>query len=277
MGEIAINFETACKRTVSFKLDLDSGRPHHRAVIADLSNGRLYEPDVSGAMGRILREGDTFVDVGANAGLLTVLGAALVGQRGSVVAFEPGANVLPELRAHITLNGLSNVRIVDKAASDQVGTMQFYLNATDVGGNALWDPAHHPLNVASNPSVEVETTTLESELRDLPVRLIKIDTEGAELLVLRGAGALLAPERVPFVICEFHPFGLEQMGTNGNELRAFMRERGYEAFVLSRRDWLPLHLPAGVTIGTDYALNLLFANEAEVERLWSSTHFGEPY
>lgn len=232
------------------------------------------EPDVAKALRKILRPGDAFVDVGANVGMHTVLAAELVGIAGLVVAIEPGENALPDLRK--ACEDLVQVRIVPQPLWSKAKEITFHLCADGSGGNAVWDPGKFPSNHATRAAphkTKLAATTLdiECEKRSLSPRLIKIDTEGAEERVLRGATRLLFEHKPPFIIAEFHPFGLRELGCSEATLRAFMAKAGYATFHLfadgSRpyrlRDDEPIRTPGG------FIVNLLFSTEDMVNALWT--------
>jgi len=231
------------------------------------------EPDVASAMRKILRPGDTFVDVGANEGLHTCLGAELVGEDGNVVAIEPGKNVLPQL--HKACEGKGNVTIEEWALWSKGGEIDFYLCADGSGGNAVWDPGRFPVNHKTRANPQKETTlasTLDTICCGLTPRLIKIDTEGAEQRILEGAADLLSGvRRPPFIIAEFHEFGLKELGCSFNTLRALMKKHGYDTFQLFPDGSRPWRVPDGEALRApkDFIINLLFSTESEVNALWT--------
>ncbi len=125
----------------------------------------------------------------------------------------------------------------------------------------------------NNPCIiSKETDTLNNIIQSLDcpkVRLIKIDTEGAEQKVLLGAGNLLIPEKVIYVIAELHPFGLSQFGHNQNSLRQLMKERGYECFLMSPSNHIPTLIPPKTMIQSKHRIsNLLFTTQDALSNLW---------
>ena len=76
-----------------------------------------------------------------------MLAATLVGPSGHVVAFEPDPENLARLRANLAHNDCKNVTVIEKAVTNRVGEIEFFINSDDSGGNALWDPAQYPGNV----------------------------------------------------------------------------------------------------------------------------------
>lgn len=232
------------------------------------------EPDVASALRKILRPGDTFIDVGANVGMHTLLAADLVGESGKVIAVEPGENALPELRAAV--EGKSNVEIVDRPLWSHPKNVTFHLCADGSGGNAIWDPGKFPTNHATRAapqSKKMRATCLDAIGAALQVapRLIKIDTEGTEQRILEGAADLLSrSDKPPFIVAEFHEFGLNELGCSLNTLRALMAKHGYQTFQLFTDGSRPWLVPENERPKSpeNWIINLLFSTEADVEALW---------
>lgn len=256
------------------EINLDREFPNEKTILDFLQSGQLYEPDVFHAFVRLLEKGDRVFDVGANIGFFTLLSAALVGPEGAVVSFEPDAENIKRLSANIDLNGLNNVTTIERPASDKVEQVGFYINSDNSGGNSLWDPALFPGNDESkaNPKrLDMQTTTLAREADALDagdIKLIKVDTEGAEQLILQGAKEILEGVKVPFVISELHQFGLERMGCSPKSLREFMEGMGYSTFALTLDGSLPKFIPPKTEISTNHIINLLFSTPDLVSKYW---------
>ncbi|WP_414550955.1 FkbM family methyltransferase [Anabaena sp. CCY 0017] len=173
-----------------------------------------------------LQPNDIFIDVGANFGLHTLYAAKLLEHQGQVFAFEPVISNLKLLQRNITLNSLNQrVTIVSKAVSNsRQKSISFYLPSKDMTVTAS-------LNQTSDNSleIEVENTRLDDywQAVDLAIKLIKIDVEGAELEVLRGAENILKKWH-PVLVIEVHGFALPEFGSSVNELRNFLSNLGYE-------------------------------------------------
>ena len=148
---------------------------------------------------RSLAPGDVFVDAGANIGIYTVVASRIVGPRGSVLAVEMMPQTFERLHGHVELNGCDNVTLVNKAIADHAGlVVEARMPAGGRHGKASIVTAD---DEEDGETVKVETTTLEDLLSNLPpVRLMKMDLEGAESLAIQGAGAAL--ERVQTIIFE---------------------------------------------------------------------------
>lgn len=266
-------------KSFELKLDLDPAYPNESTVLSFLQSGRYYEPDVSNAMMRILREGDTAIDVGANIGFFTVLLGKLVGPAGRVLSVEPDNANLERLKANLALNGIDNADLLEQPVTDQPGEVTFFINSDNSGGNALWDPgefAGNPKSRANPQPRRLAATTLDAEAARLKLatpRLIKIDTEGAEQRVLEGARGLLEGCRVPFVIAELHEFGLQKMGCSGASLRALMEGFGYSTFALYYDGALPKFVPRETALAMRVISSVLFSTPEQVGSCWPATLF----
>jgi FkbM family methyltransferase len=145
-----------------------------------------YEHGKQRLFADVLHDGDVVFDVGAHVGFYTLLASSRVGRRGRVFAFEPFRPNLYFLREHLRLNGASNVTVVESAVSETSGVVRFA-----EGRNT--STAH----IAAEGTLQVETVSLDEVFvsqRLSSVAVVKIDVEGAEALVLRGARRLLASQ-----------------------------------------------------------------------------------
>ena len=262
-------------RNEEIKLDLDDQVGCHRNILESARGGKLYEPDVSIALLKILEAGDTFIDIGANIGFFSIFASKLVGDEGKVVSFEANIENYEILLEHARINAADNIVSVCKPVADKSGTRLFYHNADDAGGHALWDPATLERNVKSAKILgaqERETIALNdffSENKNLPKpKVIKIDIEGAEELALTGARELLDGAAVPYIICELHNFGLKQLGGSQNSLRQLMSGLGYEMFSLAMDGRLPKLIPNGVELRSEFIVNVLFSQPGLLARYW---------
>jgi FkbM family methyltransferase len=160
-----------------------------------------FEPEKVAALQRLLRPGMTFVDVGANKGDFSLIAARVMNDEGRVLSFEPGPENCRWIRKSIELNGYRSIALHELALSDAEGHVPLYL-----GERSGW----HSLVPARDggDSIEVETRTLDSMLADTGdahADVLKIDVEGAELAVLRGAARTLAEQPPLAVLVDLHP------------------------------------------------------------------------
>ena len=265
-------------RTFDLTMDFDMDQHAEWWVVEHFNHGNCYEPDESHVMFRAIRPGDTVIDVGANAGFFTVLMSKLVGPEGKVYSFEPGVNTLPSLRRNIELNKLTNVTLDTQPLWCREEEVTFHLSADTSGGNALWDPGLWIENQKTRAKPHTYTMmakTLDS-LNLTDVRLIKIDTEGADQKILEGAAVLLETVKPPFILVELNPFGSQQMGTNDEEFREYMRDFGYEAFIIYHEGYLPALVPRQTKLkhSNDLTImNLMFSTLDAVAEAWPSAPY----
>jgi FkbM family methyltransferase len=174
-----------------------------------------------------LNEGDVALDIGAHSGSYTLLMASLCGQTGQVVAFEPDPYARQLLVKNLSLNpGIKPPAVEGCACSDEIGEATLFSR----GGNSQsslarsaveFSPAHH------SEEIRVSTVTLDSYISEhcLPdPRCIKIDAEGAEIRILKGATRLLASDAD--IVCELHPYAWNAFGNTATELKQLAAAAG---------------------------------------------------
>jgi FkbM family methyltransferase len=147
-------------------------------------NPYYHEYDVASFVFGILQEGDVIIDVGAHGGLYTLLSGKIVGSEGRVIAIEPNSDNLKFLRQNVRLNQLNNINVISKAASDEKLKINLYYETKKT---ALTSAV-----TGGSKTVEVETMLIDevTEKHD-SIKLLKIDTEGYDLKVLKGAQCTL--------------------------------------------------------------------------------------
>lgn len=256
---------TTNQETKQLKLYLDAEKYTQQLMLSRFSAGKLYEPEVSDFLIQTLRPGDRFVDIGAHIGYFSLLAATLVGTSGSVLAFEMESANYKKILENIGLNHLLNLKVFNVALGSETKEAQFFVNLDNDGGHALWNVGAHQFNQKSRTSQateKVRVMTLDEVLNHQnahPPKMIKIDTEGAEFQVLKGSVNTLKTHQVPYIICEVNRFGLEQMGTNETELRAWMRSLGYEAYLMQASSPNLVKLEPNQYCDTTKVFNLLFS------------------
>lgn len=169
-----------------------------RTIHASFANGD-YEADLQAALFQELKPGQTFFDIGANAGFFCLLGAKAVGSTGRVVGFEAHPITAAQIQKQVKLNNLSNVTVVAKAVSDSNGYAQF---TDDISSDMLSFAnlrSDKPQNTIKVPTIKLDDIVSQFGIPDL----IKIDIEGAEIMALRGMMSLLK-KHSPVLYIELH-------------------------------------------------------------------------
>ena len=142
-----------------------------------------YEYEKQRAFEKMVKSGSVVFDIGAHAGFYTLLAAELVGPSGKVFAFKPVPRNLSFLRSHLEINAVCNVKVIEAAVSDVNGVILFEDGPNSSTGHVVFTGGHGVRSVSLDALVESG---------DLPMpHFIKIDVEGAEMLVLSGAKLVL--------------------------------------------------------------------------------------
>jgi FkbM family methyltransferase len=174
-----------------------------------------------------LRPGDRVIDVGAHIGTFSVPFAQRVGETGLLVSFEADPANFGLLERNIRDNGLAaRVRLVHGVASDQDGVYEKGYTSEGNSGTHSFVPAaggHGGVH-----SVRVESWW-DRECPGQPVHLIKVDTEGAEVAVLRACRSLIEKFR-PILYIEVAEDALRRFGDSADAIDAFLKPFGYRYY-----------------------------------------------
>lgn len=203
--------------------------------------GKKREEETMQLFSRLIEPGAHVVEVGGHIGYIAQYYSQLVGAAGQVTIFEPGENNLPYLERN--LKQTENTQIVRKAVSNETGTVKFYIENLTGQNNSLHKDFEGFQNNQKQAytrveyqEVEVPATTLDdfSKQSSRPVSLLKIDVEGAELLVLQGARGLLTRDR-PHVMVE-----VADPIANRRAVFELMTGLGYELYTPEKQ---PIRIP----------------------------------
>lgn len=185
-----------------------------------------YEKEQAALFESLIHPGDVVFDVGAHVGYYTLLAVALAGRRGRVFAFEPEPANFTFLKKHVTLNGHANITVVNAAVGDRRGDVLFeYGTGSGTGHVASGDAAEPSPSLGARTPHEpllVAMLTLDGFAREnaTQCQAIKIDVEGAELAVLKGAQTLLRDAK-PIIFLSTHGAELHR------DCLEFLRAFGY--------------------------------------------------
>jgi FkbM family methyltransferase len=189
-----------------------------------------WEPGETFWIVKTLKKGDTVVDVGANIGYYTVIAAKIVGDEGRVYAFEPDPESFALLEANVRLNGLTNVVLEQKAASNEPGRLELYLNPKNRGDHRIYRPKEGP----DREVIEVETVALDDYFKDYDGRInfIKIDTQGAEGVIFEGLTGIAKKNDDIRIAIEWWPYGVDTMGFESGKLLSMVSSLGFHFYDL---------------------------------------------
>jgi FkbM family methyltransferase len=186
-----------------------------------------WDPSLTDLVRKTLDPQAVFIDVGANVGYFTLLASTCVGDSGRVLSIEPNPPVAEQLRLNVERSNLSNVIIEQTLCTDSLEsyTQTLYLPDQSQLGKASISKS----NAGGVESVEVRSSTVDQLIRNhrlQNVTFVKIDVEGAELMVLRGMTETLRQLR-PIIVLELEPHLLTQLGTTREEVIDFLSGFSY--------------------------------------------------
>jgi FkbM family methyltransferase len=175
----------------------------------------------------LVRPGDTVIDVGANAGLWIMGIARRAGATAVVHAFEPVPGNFERLTVNVERNNLTWVHCHRLALSDVAGRAQFQMPPSgNTGAGSLGTRE-------AAGSFDVQVSTLDGFCQEnalARVHLLKVDVEGAELRVFKGAAGLLGSKQPPFITFEVGESLAAAFGTSAAVVKAFLGQFGYAIY-----------------------------------------------
>jgi FkbM family methyltransferase len=187
-----------------------------------------WEAGVSSVLTRLLQPGDHVFDVGANIGYDTLLAACCVGAGGEIVAFEPSPSTRASLERNIAANFFSQCRVRGEAVSDTSGTVEFNAVVDEHTGLSSMLPIDAPCQRITVPAIRLDDAWIHGS----PLKVVKIDVEGAEHRVLAGMKTILQQAR-PHVIVEMARQRLYDQGVRIEELVTNVLDEGYRVGVIA--------------------------------------------
>lgn len=207
--------------------------PPHSHIFNLACEQGTYEHDIVQLLIRLIKPDSYFFDVGANIGLISV--PILYQCRSNrVVSFEPSPNTLPYLQRTIATS-LYRTRwvIVNKAVGAEIGETEFHVSAPQEGA---FDGINDTKRGGFKKEIIVNMTTLDAEWELLGkpnVSVIKIDVEGAEINVLKGAVECITNQK-PYIITEWNEYNFKSYGNIAEDLIKIANENDYSIYSIPR-------------------------------------------
>lgn len=195
-----------------------------RAIFLNLE----YDKPTVEFIKHFVKEGDVCIDVGANIGYFTELLSDAVGKQGEVIAFEASPIHFKTLKRNMELNNAKNYKLLNLALSDTKGHASiFTMNST---GSIVSDYSSYGLKTVSRD--EIEMLPLDDVLSyQENIKFIKIDVDGNELQVLKGAHNIIVNQK-PMICIEICERTQQAGGSSSEELLEFLKNLGY-SFLIS--------------------------------------------
>jgi FkbM family methyltransferase len=197
----------------------------------------FWEMHITSLFERVIQEGFTVIDIGANMGYYTLVAAQRVGKTGRVYAFEPEPNNYDILCKNIAINGFRPiVTACQKALLDKQGEVNFTVYEESPGGSSVFMSNSTFVNrPARKKTISVQTTTLDTFLADnLKVDIMKIDAEGAEPLIFKGMKNIIKNSPTLKIIMEFAPTHIEAAGENPRDFLWSLKNMGFKIKLVDR-------------------------------------------
>ena len=181
----------------------------------------------------------TFIDIGAHYGLYALLASKKVGGSGKVIAFEPQNKLIPIIQKNFFINDCGNATVIHSAVGERMEMLTlFQPSATNPGMATL---ALDPTESHSEEVEQVPVDTLVNLLKNLDVEHIhgmKIDVEGAEYSVLRGAEPFFRKAEPHFLFIECIEQNLNRFGHSCQNVFTFLQDHGYRLIARRRNRWV---------------------------------------
>ena len=198
----------------------------------ELGTHGVYEPMETALLEKELKEGQTFVDIGANIGYYTLIAAGRVGPGGKVYAFEPDPANFRLLQKNVETNGYTNVVLVNKAVSDKNGKLRLYLNPANRGDHRVYDSKD------GRQSLEIGTVALDRFFKtlDRKIHFIKMDIQGAEASAFAGMKGLVRANKGLKLVTEFSPASLKLAGNDPAKYVRNLQKSGFRLFEISEKN-----------------------------------------
>lgn len=194
----------------------------------------VYEEHETELFRELIKPGMVVLDIGANIGYYTLIASKLVGDDGRVYAFEPDPKNYELLVKNIEINGYNNITPIHKAVSNKSGRIKLFIDKLSPSLSSFSKD-----NVLEKAGfLEVETTALDDFFGLTggdTVNLIKMDTQGAEGLIIEGSERLLRNNNLK-IIMEFWPYGLRNVGTDPLGLLYKLQSYGFEIKPIDKTD-----------------------------------------
>lgn len=187
------------------------------------------EPGVEKVLRENLKEGDTFVDIGAYIGYYSILARNIVGEKGKVIAFEPNPESYKILKKNFEINGYKNCIAENIAIADEEGLAKLFFGKYTGDSSSLFLAEE----VDERRSFNVKTMTFDkySELHGVAPDCIKIDAEGAEYKILKGMQKTIDAYH-PKLLIEIHSRHLEKQGMSIRALFDFLERFDYNIWLV---------------------------------------------
>jgi FkbM family methyltransferase len=219
--------EIVVREGVTYDLDLSQG------IDFAIYLGGMFERSTAAVLSKLTEPSSLVLDIGANIGAHTLRLANLVGPKGRVMAFEPTDFAFRKLRRNLDLNPSLVSRVETfhcfLTASDGTSVPSAIYSSWPLSVEAGLHPKHLGREMQTEAAQARSLDSILNERADRKVQLVKLDVDGFECDVLRGATSLLRDIR-PIFVMELAPYVLEERGATLDELLSHFIPNGYRFY-----------------------------------------------
>ncbi len=202
----------------------------------DLSINGIYGEFETEIIKNEIKPNDVVIDVGAHIGYFTLLFAMLVGPNGKVFSFEPEPKNYQLLKRNVEINNYENVITECKIVSDKNEKCILYTFDSSSGANRIYKPDN---DVNSKP-IEVDSISLDEFFKNSKflkkIKFIKIDVEGAEVLVLKSMKLILKENNNIKLLLEFNPTFLSEIGSGASDFFKILYSENFTIFLIDGKN-----------------------------------------
>ena len=225
------------KNADSLFFDLDLQDEIQRHIFFD-----LYDRTNAHLLCSLIQPGDIVFDIGGNVGFYTINMAKKVGSLGQVHTFEPILSNVQSIQRNVWLNDFDDFVYVNPyAVSDHEHSIELYISSVkDNTGWASVVPSDRRRESLTVRAVNLDSYILNRKLD--PIRLRKMDSEGAELMALRGMKTILGRDDAPIIYIEINPFLLNKQSVNPIEIKEYLAQYGYKLFTYDHNKLAPVSI-----------------------------------
>lgn len=214
------------KKVKGAKLNL-----YNDSLLSELIYNDRFEKTELKFLTRFLSKGDHFVDVGANIGLFSMIASKTVGQKGSIISFEPTPETFRRLNENIILNKYGNIKSFPFALAEFSGTTSFY---TYPEGRDAWNTLSKPQE-EKYEEIIIQTFALDDFIHDNVslfnnVTLLKIDVEGWEIPAFKGGNKFFSSPQAPTLMVEFCDIQAQKANLSCTDLYNLLENYGYKMY-----------------------------------------------
>ena len=262
---------------ISYVLNLNYTGNQYQTIKNFLNIGQYYEPDVSMFLKKIISAGDTCIDIGANVGFHTSLMAACSGKNGKIIAVEPFQENCERINEMKEINDFHNIDIFNYALSNKSGEEYYFCSSPKDTG---WSYICRELKETKTSEEYFDHESIETKsLLDLitvdeNVKVVKLDVEGSEQIILDGCIEKIVNKSVDFWVVECADHCLARHNSSQHSLRNLFYGHDVETFVLRGDGHMPVYVPPNMTLSYDVIPNLCFTTFEKLEEYYKSVECG---